>query len=146
MRTRAFKVAATALVVSLVSGCHGLRQQLASLSTADTSSMEDCEIYAAIAKSELHSKNGVIELPAPDGLTCDWARHGLRFQPRERQPGEHFKQWLVFGLVSRSQDKKGAVVRVSYGYAPTFAREGTCRVKKKAARWQFAACHHFLVS
>jgi len=68
---------ALGLLSGVVSGCYSR----ASLGTNGQVSSDDCAVYAAIAKSELlFKKNGVIELPAPPRISCDWGLQGIRLR------------------------------------------------------------------
>lgn len=141
MTNRAIIGLGVVLVSSAVAAC----QTHPTLASPNQKSSENCAIYATIAKAELQFKNGTIELPTPLNVSCDWERYGIRFALSQKEPSDAFAPWLAFGSVAKTGERS-VTARISYGYAPTFAREADCDLVKSGVTWRFVKCHYLAVS
>ncbi|WP_158703089.1 hypothetical protein [Allosphingosinicella vermicomposti] len=74
--------------------------------------------------------------------SCDWKKADIAFKPDPTQPN----QWLTIGKPVLSKSHRFALVALSYGYTPTFARESLCVVEKKAEGWSLRKCGTLLGS
>lgn len=74
--------------------------------------------------------------------SCDWNKADIAFKPDPAQP----KQWLTIGKPVLSKSHRYALVALSYGYTPTFARESLCLLERKTEGWSLRKCGTLLGS
>ena len=112
----------------------------------------DCAVIAAIAK-EHYRFNATDTPPLPIRFEgdyaprCDWARHGLAFEPYDPdRPGDPRERVRWVSFARPVYDGGGAVVETGIMHGPLAGMGYECRVRSGFAGWTVGECRNTWVS